>query len=516
MSEYSPALSFRGHMGRISRQSSVFFAGTLFSVGSAYFFKIYLARVLGAEGLGAYTLGMTLISFLGVFNALGLPQAAVRFVAVYSATGKHNHLHAFLGGSVALLLLSNTALGAVLLLAGPWVVTHFYRTPSLSRYLPLFGALMLLGCLTTFFGQVLAGFKDVTRRTVITNFVGNPLTMVLSVALIAGGLGLRGYLVAQVASAVAVLILLVISIRKMAPARGESFQGVGSEVRSAVFSLSAAFLGVGILEFLLSQVDKVLIGFWLDARAVGVYAVATAIVSFVPVALQSVNQIFSPTIADLHARGATEMLGRLFQTLTKWILALTLPLAAVVIVFAAPLMGIFGREFESGWPILVIGVIGQLVNCGVGSVGYLLLMSGHQYRLVKVQAAMAAVMIGVSLLLIPWLGIAGAAIAAAITNVASNLWYLKEVRATLKISPYNRSYLQMLAPIAVMVSAVFLMKSPILAMRPFWLAFLLALAAAYAIFLSVMLTLGLNADDRLVVSSIWAKVRGTAVCAEAA
>ena len=72
-------------MGKISRQSGVFFAGTLFSVASAYFFKIYLARVLGAEGLGLYALGITLVGFLGVFNALGLPQAAVRFVSVYTA-----------------------------------------------------------------------------------------------------------------------------------------------------------------------------------------------------------------------------------------------------------------------------------------------------------------------------------------------------------------------------------------------------------------------------------------------
>jgi len=37
---------------------------------------------------------------------------------------------------------------------------------------------------------------------------------------------------------------------------------------------------------------------------VGIYSVAATLVAFVPVALQSVNQIFSPTIADLHAAGA--------------------------------------------------------------------------------------------------------------------------------------------------------------------------------------------------------------------
>ena len=48
-----------------------------------------------------------------------------------------------------------------------------------------------------------------------------------------------------------------------------------------------------------------------------------------------------------------------------------------MIIFAPALMRIFGPDFEVGWPVLVIGTLGQLVNCAVGSVGYLLLMSGQ-------------------------------------------------------------------------------------------------------------------------------------------
>src|SRR6266851_6352423 len=79
---------FRQHMGRISRQSTMFFAGTMFTTAAAYFFKVYLARVLGAEALGIYALGITVVGLAGVLTAGGLPQAANRFVAVYSATSQ--------------------------------------------------------------------------------------------------------------------------------------------------------------------------------------------------------------------------------------------------------------------------------------------------------------------------------------------------------------------------------------------------------------------------------------------
>ncbi len=213
-----------------------------------------------------------------------------------------------------------------------------------------------------------------------------------------------------------------------------------------VLWFSAALFGVGILEFVLAQADKILLGAFLDIRQVGIYSVAAALVVFVPVALQSVNQIFSPTIADLHVRAEHALLGRLFQTLTKWIFGLTVPLAFVMIIFAKPLMRLFGPAFEAGWLVLVLGTLGQLVNAGVGPVGYLLLMSGNQARLIRVQVLMAVFMIAATLGLVRPLGMAGVALAAALTNVLANVLYLRQVRAALQLSPYNRTYLRLLGP----------------------------------------------------------------------
>jgi len=56
------AQKFRYEIGQISRQSAVFFAGTMFTSVAAYAFKIYLARALGAEALGIYALGMTAVA----------------------------------------------------------------------------------------------------------------------------------------------------------------------------------------------------------------------------------------------------------------------------------------------------------------------------------------------------------------------------------------------------------------------------------------------------------------------
>jgi len=84
-------------------------------------------------------------------------------------------------------------------------------------------------------------------------------------------------------------------------------------------------------------------------------------------------------------------------------------------------MGLFGPKFEEGALVLTILAIGQFINVATGSVGYLLMMSGHERLMRNNVACMAIVNIFISLLLIPWLGVIGAAISTAISLAAVNL-----------------------------------------------------------------------------------------------
>jgi O-antigen/teichoic acid export membrane protein len=501
-------LNYQTEMGRISRQSGIVFAGTIFSAALGYVFKVYLARALGAEALGRYALGMTIVSFLGIFNALGLPGSAMRYVALYAAHKRVESLRALLWNGTWILLATNLIFAALLLEIGPWVATRFYHSPQLIRYLPLFALLMIAGALNGFFEKVLAGYKEVGRRTVISRFVASPVTMGLTVLLLALGAGLWGYLFAQIVSAVVMMLLLVSLVWRLTPVAARSLNPKKLWMEPEVWSFSAAIFGVGLMEFFMGQSDRVALGFYRGAHDVGVYAVAAALIAYEPIVLQSVNQIFAPVIADIHTRGDFVLLGRLFQTLTKWMLGLTLPLAIVMIAYAHPIMRIFGHDFEAGWPILVIGTCGQLVNCAVGSVGYLLLMSGNQRRLIRVQVVMAVVMVVLSVKLVPVWGALGAAVAAAITNAGTNVWNLVEVRQAMKLSPYNRSYLKLFPSIGSALFIVLLVGKVAASRGPAWLEIVVALLLAYAVFSAVTFALGLDADDRLIMNAIRARVHG--------
>ena len=499
---------FRSHVGQISRQSAVFFAGTIFTALAGYAFKVYLARTLGAEALGIYALGMTVVSLFGLFGGLGLNWAALRFPAAYVEQDRTDDLRSFLAWSILILAGVNGLLAVGVVFARRWVSIDLYHTPALAAYLPLFSFMVFLGSLTAFFGQLLAGYKAVARRTIIVSFAGVSLSIAITVVLVSLGTGLWGYVVAQVASALVVLLLLSGAAYKLTPHPARLALKKIHAPHREMFSFAAAAFAMDIVGFLYSQTDKIILGFYLNAKWVGVYAVAATIVAFVPIALQSVNQIFSPTIAELHARGELPLLNRLFQTLTKWVTGLTLPLAAVVIVFARTVMRIFGPEFEAGWVVVVIGAVGQLVNCATGSVGYLLLMSGNEKRLVRIQMVMAVVTVILCVLLVSRWGIVGAAIAAAVANAGTNMWCLLEVNRTLRLFPYSRAYWSLALPTFVAVAAAIGLKIAFRAARADIAVLLLSTVVVYVLFLGTIFLLGFEAEDRLIADAIWNRIRG--------
>jgi O-antigen/teichoic acid export membrane protein len=498
---------FQRRMGSISRHSAAYFAGTLFSAVAGYFFKIYVARALGAEALGLYALGMSIVAAVGIFNAVGLPAAGARFVAEYSSKHDYVRLGSFLRGGLSVLGVGNLLLGGILLLVAPWIAIHFYHSPALAKYAWSFALIMLFGVMSTFLGQCMGGFQAVARRTLITHFAGTSATIILGVLLISLRFGLRGYLIAQVISAALVVALMMAAIWQLMPQQARNTHGFG-QFDTKVVAFSATAFGLAGVHFVLAQADKIALGYYLDPKQVGIYAVAMAFAGFIPIALLSVNQIFSPTIAELHSAGSHELLEKLYPSLTKWVLIVTLPGALTVIVFSRALMTIFGPGFESGGTVLAVGAIGQLFNCAVGSVGYLLLMSGNQMQLMKIHASNAVLTIVLNVLLVPRLGILGAAIAASATVAVTNLWCLASVRRNLKLFPYDRTYRKLAWP-TLAAAGILALQRQVLGLDS-WRQAGTGLIGAYAAFAGVLLLLGVGAEDRMLAHVAWKRIRSAA------
>lgn len=501
------ALQFRRHAGQVSRQGAVFLAGTVFLVFGGYLFKVYVSRILGADGMGIYSLGMTLVALGAVVAGLGLPPTAARFVAIYDGSGETAQIRRFAALGLRRLLLAGTVAGAVLIAGRDLIADRIFGEPELARWLPLFAVILVLHTCRVFFGQFLRGLREVARRTVINHLVAFPVKVLSTVALFALGWQLGGYVAAEVASAAVAVTLLARVAWRRTPKTGKT-AAEGPRPRPAAgreeSRYAASMVGLGVLGFLAGQTDVFLLGVFLDASRVGIYAIAVTSAAMVPTLLRSLNSIFGPIIADLHARRQSELLERLFHTSTKWCLGFTWPLVVVLALFSSELMRLFGEEFVPGAPALALLAGAQLVNVGVGSAGNLLVMSGNQRSEIVTVALAAALALCLNLTLIPRWGMFGAAASLAASLMGSNLLRAWLVWRRLGLLPYNRGALRLVLPLAASTGAatvVWWQRPP--ADAP---AILLALTASYAVFIVTAAWSALDRDDRIITRAVWEKL----------
>ncbi len=152
--------------------------------------------------------------------------------------------------------------------------------------------------------------------------------------------------------------------------------------------------------------------------------------------MQIVNMIAAPAFTILYTKKDLKGLQKLVSTVNLWIFLPSLVIALSLIIFAPVILTIFGPEFVSASWELKILVCGQIVNALCGSVGYLMIMTGHQNKSFIVFASSALLNIALNAILFTLLGPLGAAIATATTAVLWNIWLSILVVKYVGVNPF--------------------------------------------------------------------------------
>ena len=210
-------------------------------------------------------------------------------------------------------------------------------------------------------------------------------------------------------------------------------------------------------------------------------------------------------IAELHYEHEKSRLSHLFRVSTKWGLYLSLPLFLVIGFVPSEIMVVvFGDEYAGGSLPLVILAVGQMINVGTGSVGQLLVMTGHQNRWLMLSGGALTANIIFSLLLIPRMGLIGAATATCASTAGLFIGALLVVRRTLGVWPYDKRYLKGIAAAGLGAAALYLQT--LLGIESSTLNLLLALTISTCVVGGALLLLGLDSEDREILRMVYARV----------
>ena len=366
---------------KIVGQSAVYFLSTVAAVVVGFFFKIYLSRILGADALGIYSLGITVISVLGIFLSLGYGNGLIRFVSKYKATKQTGRLSTYIVSTILINTLIVVPLFLVFICFPRFIAVDILKTPSLEEYIPVFGIMMVVNSFIVIAEQLIRGLQEVRKSTVINTFIRLPFKIGLVILFFSWGLELDGYIAAELFSSFLVLVLFTILLKQLLkPVTKLSWRNV-LKLNKEEKKYSTNLLITYAVAALRNHGDKILLVYYLSTYELGIYSVVLTIAAFIPLVLTSVNSIFSPIISQLHAEDKLNELNYYFQLSGRYVFILSFPLMVFLFLFADDIMLVFGEDFVEGSTLLLFIVIGQIINVSLGSVGSVLQMCGYEKQM---------------------------------------------------------------------------------------------------------------------------------------
>lgn len=369
--------------------------------------KILLARYLGPIGLGYFTLALYFPELAVLFLRLGLPMSNIYFVG----SGQISEQKAFSNSISLALLISIT--GVILYLAiTPWLRPAFLKGMPFS--LILLGALSLPLTMLIVFTESIFQAKERLRDISLVKLLQALSWLILLLIIVVwcnqGTHGaLVSYLIRDSLGLFALLLLLLKSL-KFLP---------GLDLTLLKRQLSYGLKGHlgSIVLFFNFRLDILFITFFLGPREVGIYSLAVVISESLWKLADAAQVVLFPRTARTQGPANFTL-----QVQTA-VAAITIIGASLLILLGKPVISLlFSKAFQEAYmaavflcPGIIALTFAKVLNAD---------LVGRGYPWVIFQAAMCGLPFTLILnpILIPLLGIKGAAITSSISYIANGLF----------------------------------------------------------------------------------------------
>jgi O-antigen/teichoic acid export membrane protein len=438
---------------RLLELVSIAFVGTVVGRGLVYGLNLVVARGFGPEAVGAFAVGTVVMNLGSLISRGGLDDAAKRRIPVHLADSNRQRLTGTVLVGLVFPVVAGIVLAGVayLLLRGnPGVISvpHRYLVPFLVAIPAV--SLMRVGL------SISQGFKQ-TRYMVIVRDLIQPLSALSFVIL--------GVYVAEnvLHSFVGYVLSFVFGAAAIVGYLGR--QGAFAGLRGPVFELrkvarlAPPLFFASTIRYIVFWADILMLGVLATTAATGRYQIAFQTSVLLTFFLTAVNSMFPSVAATLYHDGQTARLADLYAASTKWVLYLSSFGYVVFFLYGEHVLGLFGPEFVSAEPLLLIVATGQMIAVATGPAGFLLTMTDYERYELANATVVGLTNVLLNFVLIQRYGALGAAVATGISIALLNVLRLLQVRHFLGLLPYRREYVR--GAIGLGIVAVVMAVSPV-------------------------------------------------------
>jgi O-antigen/teichoic acid export membrane protein len=399
---------------------------TLYILANAALMIALTRYLLTPDGYGRLTFALAVLGSMHLFLGLGWAKSGARYVTEYLETDP-TQVRYVIRSTLGYVVASAVVVGTVF-----WLfhgdIARLLGSGAVEPFLLVGVGYLVCYPLAVATRLLFNAFNRITWSAVLraVDGVGRLGFATLFVLVGFGAPGaLLGYVAGFLVATAAGLVVLYREFYTTLPATGDRESGLRKRILRYGVPLTVTS-GADVLD---KRVDAILVGVIVGPVAVGFYTLAKQIVDFAIVPAQSIDTAIAPRLGERKASDELASAGRIYGTALKHVLLLYVPAGVGLAVVAAPTIRyVFGPEYLGTVPVLQVFGVFLVINAvnyiTTNSLDYL----GRGRERAVVNGGTSLANFGLNLLLIPAIGVVGAAVATVVTHAVytgANLYYLQ-------------------------------------------------------------------------------------------
>lgn len=397
----------------------------------AYFLRIYLARNLSVADYGLFWSTITFMMFLLIFREIGLNNAQTKFIAEYYGKKDYSKVKTIFISSFIFKFLSSALLISFFFFGARLLSVYYFKSPLSYFILVNLSVYIILSMLANHFYSVLNGLQQVKWYS-WEETIRLGATIIFSFLFFKVGWGIMAPVFGFIMGIITACIMMVVGSLKYSFILRYPIKDFWKTTKELfTFGIPVIFTGVG--GKIISHFDVLVLTGLVSLAQVGVYnaILPTALLFlFFP---RAITAILFPMISELWGKKDFRKISEGMSFIYTYSFVMIIPAIVPIFIFSEFFITtLFGADYAAGvlpFRILLIGVLMYIItainNAAISGIG-------RPKVVTKIVLLSALINLTFNLILIPFLGIIGAAIATSasyiLSMILSTRWLIRNIK----------------------------------------------------------------------------------------
>jgi O-antigen/teichoic acid export membrane protein len=380
-------------------------------IAGSYIFLLMITKNFGTEGWGKFSLAISFVMFCILIGKSGFDMALLKFSSANEAKNERFLTREIYFKGIIFCLLISTILTLIILFFSEKIAIILFKKEYMADFLFYSAMLIVLHVVLLVNSEGLRGLKK--NNTYLLSFNEGNDILPLQVFIFGS------FLVFLMSNYFWLKEIIFVKSEKKAAFPLKDIL----KVSFPMFVGNAMFVT-------LNWIDTLLLGVYgIHESEIGIYSAALKVAGIISLPILAVSAILASSVSEQFTLGNKEKLQRIVRDSTRIIFAASLLIYLLYLLFPSLFLGLLGEEFTKGSTVLIILSTGFLARAFTGCTDIILQMTNHERIFQNIIVGATILNLLLNIILIPYLGITGSAIASLVSSCFWNftaVYYIKK------------------------------------------------------------------------------------------